>query len=81
MKELFWQTDPPRNTVAALVKLISDAKSERITVDLYVLKYATITESLVKKNAMSKFDRTVRLLEGLSCELQAKVFESCADKS
>ena len=81
MKKHFWQTDAPKDTVAALTKLIGDAKSNRINIDSYVLKYDAISESLVRKNAMSKFDRTVRLLDGLSGELQAKVFEVCSEKN
>jgi hypothetical protein len=81
LKELFWQADPPKNTVAALCRLIRDAKSGRMNVDMYVLKYTTITEALLKKNAISSFDRTVRLLEGLSEDLQKKVFEYCSGKN
>ena len=80
LKKLFWQTDPPKDTAAALFKLISDAKAGKMSVDMYVLKYTTITNTLVKKNAMSKFDRTVRLLEGLSDEIQSKVFEYCSEQ-
>src|SRR5436189_755828 len=72
--------DPPKDTAAALFKLISGAKAGKMSVDMYVLKYTTITNTLVKKNAMSKFDRTVRLLEGLSDEIQSKVFEYCSEQ-
>jgi hypothetical protein len=80
LKELFWQANPPKNTVAALCRLISDAKMGKISVDMYVLKYTTITEALLRKNAISKFDCTVQLLEGLSEDLQKKVFEYCSEK-
>jgi hypothetical protein len=66
LKRLFWQADPPKNSIAALVKLLGEAKAGKMTVDMYVLKYTTITQELVDKNAMSTFDRNVRLLEGLS---------------
>ena len=56
LKQLFWQTDPPKNTISALYKLINDTRAGKVNVDMYVLKYAAITEALVKKNAMSKFD-------------------------
>jgi hypothetical protein len=80
LKRLFWQADPPKNSIAALVKLIGDAKSRKMTVDMYVLKYTAITQDLVDKNAMSTFDRNVRLLEGLSEVIQSKVFECCSDR-
>ena len=80
LKKLFWQTDPPKDTATALFKLINDARTGKISVDMYVLRYTNVTDSLVKKNAMSKFDRNVRLLEGLSEEIQSKVFEYCSEK-
>ena len=80
LKGLFWQNDPPKNTVAALCQLISEAKSGKMNGTMYVLKYTMITEALVKKNAISSFDRTVRLLEGLAGDLQKKVFEYCSKK-
>ena len=43
---------------AALFKLISDAKVGKISMDMYIFKYITITDTLIKKNAMSKYDRS-----------------------
>jgi hypothetical protein len=80
LKQLFWQDDPPKNSIAALVKLIGEAKAGRMTVDMYVLKYTAITQELVDRNAISTFDRNVRLLEGLSEGIQSKVFEHCSDR-
>jgi hypothetical protein len=80
LKQLFWQADPPKNSIAALVKLIRDAKSGKMTVDMYVLKYTAMTQELIEKNAMSTFDRNVQLLEGLSEVVQSKVFEDCSDR-
>jgi hypothetical protein len=80
LKRLFWQADPPKNSIAALMKLIGEAKSGKMTVDMYVLKYTAMTQELIEKNAMSVFDRNVRLLEGLSEVIQSKVFEYCSDR-
>jgi hypothetical protein len=80
LKQLFWQDDPPKNSIAALIKLIGEAKSGKMTVDMYVLKYTAMTQDLVKKSAMSTFDRNVWLLEGLSEVIQSKVFEYCSDR-
>ena len=74
------QQDPPKNTVTALSKLIDDARAGKMSVDMYVLKYTTITDALLKKHAMSRFDQNVRLLEGLSEELQLKVFDYSSEK-
>jgi hypothetical protein len=80
LKQLFWQTDRPKNSIAALIELIGEAKSGKMTVDMYVLKYTAITQEIIDKNAMSTFDRNVRLLEGLSEVIQSKVFDCCSDK-
>jgi hypothetical protein len=77
LKELFWETDPPKNTMTELIKVINDAKAGRILVDLYVHQYTTITDFLVSQKAMSLLNRNVRLLEGLSEGVQLKVFERC----
>ena len=74
LKKLFWQADLPKDTAAALFKLIVDAKAGKMSMDMYVLKYTTITDTLVKRNAISKFDQTVRLLEGLSDERRFRVW-------
>ena len=52
----------------------------KINVEMYVLKYTGITEALVKRNALSKFDRNVSFLEGLSDDVQLKVFEYSREK-
>jgi hypothetical protein len=80
LKQLFWQDDPPKNSIAALIKLIGEAKSGKMTVDMYVLKYTAMTQELVENNAMSTFDRNVRLLEGLTEGIQSKVLDHCSDK-
>jgi len=46
LKQLFWQTDPPKETMAALFKLIGDARAGKMSVDMYVLKYTAITQAL-----------------------------------
>src|SRR5438552_12274505 len=35
LKRLFWQTDPPKDTAAALFKLIGDTKAGKMSVDMY----------------------------------------------
>ena len=56
--------------MAALFKLIHDARAGMMTVDMYVLKYTAITKVLVEKNVLSKFHRNVRILEGLSDDIR-----------
>jgi len=47
---------------------------------MYVLHYTTITGALMKKHAMSNFQRNLRLIEGLADNVQTRVFETCSDK-
>src|SRR5271154_6617058 len=80
LKKLFWEADPPRNTFPALVKLINEAKEGKMPVNVYVLNYTTITNVLVASTGMSRFDQSIRLLEGLSEELRSKMFKYCSEK-
>src|SRR5271163_3722264 len=79
-EKLFWEADPPRNTFPALVKLINEAKEGKMPVNVYVLNYTTITNVLVASTGMSRFDQSIRLLEGLSEELRSKMFKYCSEK-
>ena len=45
-----------------------------------MLRYTTISDAVVKKNIISSFDRNIRLLKGLSEEVQTKVFEAYSNK-
>ena len=80
MKEVFWRADSPKNTMAKLNSLINDAKMGKINTNLYVLRYTTISEALIKNNSMTTLNRVIWMLEGLSGELQVKVFEYCCDR-
>ena len=80
LKRLFWRTDPPKETKAALFKLIDDARAGKMTVEMYVLKYTAITKVLVTQNALSKFHRNVWILEGFSNDIRSEVFECGYEK-
>lgn len=74
LKTLFRDNDPPKDTQAALTRLIKEAKAGKVmSVEMYVLNYTAITDVLAKKG-MSKFDRYIRLLEGLPEAVKTKVF-------
>src|SRR5215472_9707554 len=49
--------------------------------NIYMLKYSSITDALIKRGAMSTLDRVGRLLDGLSEELRKKVMKFCTKKS
>jgi hypothetical protein len=80
MKKWFWQADSPKNTLTDVENLIRDAKAGKVKVDMFVLRYTTITSALMKKHAMSNFQRNLRLVEGLAEDVQTRVFETCSDK-
>src|SRR5271170_1675375 len=52
----------------------------KVKVDMFVLHYTTITSALMKKHAMSDFQRNLRLVKGLAEDVQTRVFEACSDK-
>ena len=78
LKGLFWQYDRQKDTPAALNELICDAPNTDLSI--FILKYAAITDALVRGNEMSPIQRVRRLFDGLSVELRDKVFEFCSKK-
>ena len=75
VKKLYWPKDKPKNTMAALDKLIKEAPG--MDLNVYVLKYTSISEALVAAHALSSLDRIARLLDGLSEDLRRKVIRYC----
>ena len=59
LKDLYWQHDKPKNTTAELNKLIKDAPT--LDLNIYILKYTSITETLMLSDA----DSNSRLLTPL----------------
>jgi len=79
LKDLYWQYDKPKNTTAAFNKLIKEAPG--MDLNIYILKYASITENLVAKGALSTLDRVNRLMDGLPDDLRRRVLKFCTKKS
>jgi hypothetical protein len=67
--------NPLRESRAKLFQLIRDARAGEMSVEIYVLNYSAITEALVKHKAMTEFQRSLWILQGLSDDLRWKVFE------
>ena len=81
MEKWFWQSDSLKNTLMDLENLVRDAKAGKVKVDMFVLRYTTITNALMKKHAMSDFQRNLHLVaEGLAKDVQTRVFEAYSDK-
>ena len=79
LKDLYWQHDKPKNTTAELNKLIKDAPT--LDLNIYILKYTSITETLVAKGALSTLDRVNRLMDGLPEDLRKRVLKFCTKNS
>ena len=79
LKDLYWQHDKPKNTTAELNKLIKDAPT--LDLNIYILKYSSITETLVAKGALSTLDRVNRLMDGLPEDLRKRVLKFCTKKA
>ena len=75
LKGLFWQYDRQKDTPAALNELIHDAPN--LDLNVYVLKYTSITGALVRGKDMSTTQRVRRFLDGLSDSMHDKAFEFC----
>jgi len=80
LKRLYWQKDHLRNSLEELEQLIEEAKLAKVSIEIYVFKYGKISESLIKKHAMSSFERNTRLLRGLSAEVRSKVLDHRSEK-
>jgi hypothetical protein len=62
----------------ALKKLIHDAPE--MDLNVYLLKYASISDTLVNKGALSTLDRVSLFLDGLSDTLREAALEFCTKK-
>jgi Protein of unknown function (DUF4100) len=78
LKDLFWQHDKQKDTTESLNKLIQDSAS--MDLNVYLLKYDSISDTLVKKGALSTLDRINRFLDGLSEKLRERALEFCTKK-
>jgi len=75
VKQLYWPHEKPKNMMAALDKLVKEAPTTDLNV--YVLKYTSISDALVTAHALSSLDRVARLLDGLSEDLRRRVIRHC----
>jgi hypothetical protein len=78
LKDLFWQHDKQKDTTESLNKLIQDSSS--MDLNVYLLKYDSISDTLVKKGALSTLDRINRFLDGLCEKLRERALEFCTKK-
>ena len=78
LKKLYWQYDKQKGTTTSLNQLIKDAPT--LDLNIFVLRYASISASLVAKGALSPLDRVNRLLDGLSEKLRERAIEFCTEK-
>jgi len=78
LKSLFWQHDKQKDTTESLNKLIQQAPG--MDLNVFVLKYASISNTLVDKGALSTLDRVSRFLDGLSDKLRERALEFCTKK-
>ncbi len=79
LKETYWQHDKPKDTHEALIRLVKEAPS--MDLNVYIIKFIAITDSLIAKHALSDLDRVGCLLDGLQPDLRSHVLTFCAKKS
>jgi hypothetical protein len=73
----YWQHDTPTNTTTALHRLIKESQAGNLDLNVYLLKFTTITNALDQKNTLSALDRIGHLLDGLTEDLRRKVLKYC----
>src|SRR5436190_11310594 len=79
LKEIYWQHDKPKDTYEALIKLVKEAPS--MDLNVYIIKFTAITDSLISKHALSDLDHIGRLFDGLNSDLRPRVLKFCVKKS
>jgi len=77
LRKLYWPQDKPKNTMSALDSVVKEAQTGDTDLNVYVLKYSSISEALVAAHALSTLDRVARMLDGLSEDLRRKVIRHC----
>ena len=78
LKSLFWQHDKQKDTTESLNKLVQEAPT--MDLNVYLLKYTSISDTLINKGALSTLDRVNRFLDGLSEKLRERALEFCTKK-
>jgi hypothetical protein len=76
--KLYWTRETPTNTMAALSKLVNEAST--MDLNIYVLKYTSISSALVTAHGLSPLDRVARLIDGLSEDVRRRVIRYCTQK-
>jgi len=64
--------------MAALSKLVNEAST--MDLNVYVLKYTSISSALVAAHGLSPLDRIARLINGLSVDVRRRVIRYCTQK-
>ena len=78
-KETYCQHDKPEDTHEALIHLVKEAPT--MDLNVYVIKFTVITDSLIAKHALSDLNHVGCLLDGLQPELRSHVLKFCTKKS
>ena len=76
LRKLYWPQDKPKNTMSALDAVVKEAQGG-MDLNVYVLKYSSISEALVAAHALSTLDHVAQMLDGLSDDLRRKVIRHC----
>ena len=63
--------------MSALDALVKEAQTGGMDLNIYVLKYSSISEVLMTAHALFTLDRVARMLDGLSEDLHRKVIRHC----
>jgi len=73
LRKLYWPQNKPGNTMSALDGIVKEAQTGGMDLNVYVLKFSSISEALVNGHALY----IARMLDGLSEDLSHKVIRHC----
>ena len=79
-KKFYWPQNKPKNTMSALNAVVKEAQTGTMDLNVYVLKYISISEALVAAHTLYTSDRVAHMLDRLSENLQRKVIRHCTQQ-
>jgi hypothetical protein len=78
LKSIYWQNDTHWDSMASLKTLISNAQAGTMDLNVFIVKYSSMSGTLVERGALSILDRVSWFLDGMS--ERDGVLEYCSKK-
>jgi hypothetical protein len=79
LKDLFWQYDKQRDSIASLNQLIKDAST--LDLNIFNIHYSAISNKLVKIGRLSSLNHVVQLINALLEKLRDQSIDYCTKEN